>query len=269
MSNVWFAVPSKRPFDEAMEVFRLWRNQGYNVAIQRDESEAGPDYDRGSWKEIELVSWRQYYGYAEAVNHLVAQILYLDPAAEWIVTGGDDTEPDLAHSAQEIAAQCSEHFNGTLGILQCTGDRWGESRSTHPFQKWPEQPRRCVHCGQGEEAPPHLHGAYIDRVAGSPWLGREWCMRGHGGRGPLHPDFTHMFVDQALRETAVMLGIYWERRDLIMLHRHWGRGVNDRPVTADAMPNFLAQWNTPEQWNAGKALYERLKADGFKECLPI
>lgn len=292
MGNVWFAVPSKRPFEEASQTLKLWQNQGYLVAIQRDASEPHSHVlDRGPWN-AELVTWRDYRGYAEAVNSLVKMILDIDRTAEWIVTGGDDVQPDFSRNPADIAIEGRMHFYNpslpaegtpqplrqqgsnlwteTFGVMQPTGDRWGESRNTHAFQKWPDHPYKCVHCGQPEGAPPHMHGAYIDRTCGSPWMGRSFCERINQGNGPLWPEYFHMGVDRELQEVATRLGILWQRPDLIHYHAHWGRKLEGKPgPTSASMPTFLAEANSLEQWNKYEAIFNARKAANFPGSEPL
>lgn len=175
--SVWFAIPSKRPKREAQPIIDLWRERGYSVAIFRDEGDEPLDCD--------LQMTGPYLGWPASVNTLAAEIMARDPEAEWIVTGGDDTEPDQ-RPGPEIARECTEHFGGTFGIMQPTGDGHG-----------------------------------IDTICGSPWLGREWCRRGYGGQGPLWAEYRHMFADNDLQYVALKLGILWQRPDLTHKHRHW------------------------------------------------
>lgn len=254
--SVWFLIPSARPPEEAEKVLKLWRQQGYKVALLRDAGEGiACDY---------LHSCLIYRGYAQAVNSLVKDVIELDPAAEWFVTGGDDTEPDLNYTAEEIAEQCSRHFGleqmrigktsapdavptrigpySTFGVMQPTGDRYA--------------------------------GGCIDRIAGSPWMGRDFCQRIYGGKGPLWPEFTHMFVDEHLKCVAEKLGIFWQRPDLIHLHRHFMR-VNDSidsPAVLRDPPAHLVTANSQEHWNSSQRTFERLRDGGFKEAnnlLPV
>ena len=50
----------------------------------------------------------------------------------------------------------------TFGVMQPTGDRWGERNGI----------------------------ATIDRIAGSPWMGREFCRRMYHGSGPMYNGST-------------------------------------------------------------------------------
>lgn len=166
-------------------------------------------------------------------------VLEYDQAADFVVVGGDDIEPDHTHSLIDITESIIDHFGGTFGICQPTGDRsFGDKQ-----------------------------GPYIDRVAGSAWIGREFALRAYGGNGPLWPEFSHMFVDEHLRAIAVKLGTYWERPDLTQLHQHWGRPREGETMgQADRMPEHLVKWNTPEHWCESKAIFDRLKAAGFAEA---
>jgi hypothetical protein len=237
--SVWLAIPSARPTEEANRVLAKWRERGYKIALWRDAVEACPPLH-------DVMKIGAYPGYARATNELIRRVMELDPSADWFLCGGDDVEPDPNHTAEEIARECSNHFavlarkgpepfdnDPTFGVMQPTGHRWGDSK-----------------------------GAYIDRVAGSPWMGREFCKRTlEKGIGPLWPEFEHMFVDETLREVAIKLGIYWERPDLTHFHNHWG-------LQGRRMPEFLQKWNTREHWAKSKAIFTQLKAEKFSRCLP-
>ncbi len=253
--SVWLTIPSKRPPEEAEKVLNLWRERGYKIALWRDP---------GEWRGINadlILDYIDYPGYAEAVNQLIRDVLRaVDPSAEWFIAAGDDVEPDLNHSAEEIAVQCREHFAAalpvhpgqwtehgaqTFGVMQPTGDRWGDK-------------------GDGK-------GAYIDRVCGSAWIGREFARRINQGNGPLWPEYFHMFVDEHLQCVAQKLGVLWQRRDLIQLHKHWGRGPDAHPNQiqnpSERMPDFLKRANSAEEWQRGKAIFQKHKEAGFAESL--
>lgn len=273
--SVWLTIPSARPVNEVLPVVNAWRERGYRIALWCDfKGEATEDVSELCDRSVCQL---EYPGYAQAVNTLIRCILREDPNAEWFVIGGDDVHPDPNHSAEEIAQQCREHFatmhagpeaeaeqpvdldwmlneqytralfrgirNATFGVMQPTGDRWGEN---------PNHPR------------PDMRSAYIDRVAGSAWLGREFCRRVNQGNGPLWPEYQHMFVDEELRHVAVKLGIYWERRDLTHHHAHAGRVPN---YTPELIPEHLKKWTLGEQgrkhWRESEAIFFRRRDAGF------
>lgn len=293
--SVWYCIPSARPPEEAEPVLKQWKERGYKIALLVDWNPPGvPLYSRRACGDLMLCGggkfkpqfnpatkelygpednriyfphFNEYPGYAQSVNALILEVMKVDPQADWFVTGGDDVLPDPNKSAEEIARECSEHFvervssfdahgeeymdydPGTFGVMQPTGHRYGED---------PTNPN------------PAMRSAYIDRVAGSAWMGREWCRRMNKGQGPFHPGFTHMFSDECLQECAVKLGVFWQRRDLTHEHRHWGLPrPGEKHGDADRMPEHLKKWNTPEHWRESKALFDRLKAEGFEECMPI
>jgi hypothetical protein len=228
--KAWFAIPSARPAREANETLRKWYEKGYGIALWRDSA------DDETALLCHVVLTGSYPGYARAVNALAADILARDPHCDWIVTGGDDTEPDPDHSPAEIARECIEHFGGAFGVMQPTGDRWADGS--------------------------------IDRICGSPWMGREFCQRMYQGNGPLWPEFTHMFVDSHLQCVAQKLGILWQRRDLTHRHNHFcrvGEGVDWNHGNA-TMPEFLRKVNSPEHWAHSQAIFDRLRAWGFAEA---
>lgn len=251
--SVWLTIPSARPPEEAEKVLKLWRERGYKIALWRDDLESY-NMDAGV-----LQSQSSYPGYAVAVNTLIAHVISQDPEAEWFVVAGDDIEPDLNHSAEEIAAQCSEHFwerykqdgivpeyrsQPTFGVMQPTGDRWGDSGASR------------ARYGEGR-------GAYADRVCGSAWIGSEFAQRMYQGNGPLFPGYEHMFVDEELQEVAIKMGVLWQRRDLIQLHQHWGRTHDGSPIVEAKIPEHLQKWNSKQHWNESKKLFEERKRAGF------
>jgi len=246
MSQAWLCIPSARPPEEAGKVLKLWKERGYKIALWRDGDCNEIDYGFNVSQGINLkVTACEYPGYAEAVNRLIVNAVYKDPSAEWFIAAGDDTEPDPNHSAEEIAAECFEHFSGTFGVMQPTGDRWHEG------------------VGGFTNAP-------IDRVAGSAWYGREYCRRMYRGKGPLWHEFDHMFVDEHAQCVAQKLGVLWQRRDLVQRHSHWGRGDTDKALVRDpVIPPHLVKWNTREHWDKSKAIFERLKAGGFAEAADL
>lgn len=249
--SIWFAVPSKRPPSEANPVLAKWRNQGYKVAAWLDFD----DWLASSVAPLQTdftLSGSKYPGYAVAVNTLCKEIIRMDSEAEWIVTGGDDVHPDPNHSAREIGRDCTAYFGGrecvsssggTFGVMQPTGDRWGEDPNL-----------------------PNLHPmrtAYIDRVCGSPWMGRAFCERMYGGNGPFYDGYFHMFPDEELQEVATRLGVFWQRRDLVHLHNHWARQCENQ------MPSFLARANSRQHWAEAQNLFVSRKAEGFPGHQPL
>ena len=188
MPNVWYAVPSARTDGGTV---RQWKDAGYRVAVYRD-----PGAELLLWADLTLTG--PYPGYANAVNAMCREILTRWPDTQWIVTGGDDIDPD-SRNPEEIAAECTAHFGGTFGVMQPTGDRWGHELRTGKMH------------------------VYIENVAGSPWMGAEFCRRMYGGTGPLCSEYHHMFVDEELQRVAQQLGAFWQRPELIQEHHHWMR----------------------------------------------
>ena len=251
--SVWLCIPSARSVAEVNARMDKWIAQGYRVLIQRDPGAGEPAGAVAHRRDSALVRKginvliREYRGYAEAVNFMVAGLLRYVPDCDWIVAAGDDTDPDPTKRAEEIARECSDHFRNlhieatgetidvhpTFGIMQPTGDPWSDRQ-----------------------------GRIIERIAGSPWLGREWCRRAYGGKGPLWPEFYHCFGDEHLQNVAIKIGIFWQRPDLTHHHDNWARKRGD----VRDMPEFLRIANSPEHWRESKAIFERLKAGGFAEA---
>lgn len=271
MSAAWLCIPSKRPPEEAAPILEKWREQGYKIALAREPKDGAVKCDL-FW------SVQRYHGWAQSINILAQMVLDGDPGCNWIVGGGDDTTPDPNHTAEEIARQCSEHFAkapyeaiyrhmtadvpipehlqfnderlrslsdkqltkipcSTFGVMQPTGDRWLDSKG------------QCA----------------IDRICGSPWIGREFAKRINQGRGPLWPEYHHMFADEELQNVALKYGVLWQRRDLIHEHKHWARPRGYR----EDMPQWAAAINSPEEWRASQTLFSERKAAGFPGSEPL
>ena len=227
MSKSWLCIPSARPVAEVEPVVEKWCEMGYGVALQRDK----PPTQR---IEGALVYVRQYLGYAEAVNFLSRQVLADHPEVDWIVAGGDDTFPDPNKTADEIAFELHTSFFGSYGVMQPTGDPWSDNL-----------------------------GRIIERIAGSPWLGRSWCQRANAGCGPLWPEYLHCFADEELQEVATKLGVFLQRPDLTHFHDHPQRKPNGKPAP------HMTRWAGQEHWRESSALFKARKAAGFPGHEPI
>jgi hypothetical protein len=258
--SVWFVLPSARPHPEAEPILSLWRNRGYRIGLWRDPG------TEEHFQECLII--RKYQGYAHAVNALVNTVLEVDPECSWIVTGGDDTTPDPNHTAQEIAEQLAAHFGGTFGCCQPIADDWGHDRNAHAYS--PNTAGRCIQCGQGKDAARHMTGSYISRVAGSPWMGREFCQRINQGTGPLHEGYFHCGSDEELQAIAIKYGCFLQRPDLLHNHLHWGRAKPGEAMGHQSdMPDFLKRANSAAEWNKYKALFAQREAAGFPGSEPL
>lgn len=242
--SVWVCMPSARDAATVNECLRKWHDMGYNTAVLRDAGAEPVEADL-----TEFVT--PYPGWGGTINLLAKRVFQGDPYCHWIVGGSDDIEPDPNVCADTIAEQCSIHFRGredcahlpflppSFGVMQPTGDRFAFSG--------------------------------IDRICGSPWLGREFCRRMYGGRGPMNPEYRHMFDDEELQEVAVKLGALWQRPDLVHLHMHFMRATRaiDSPALVTQVPAHLVAANSAEHWNKNKALFLSRKAAGFPGHEPI
>jgi hypothetical protein len=225
--NVWFAIPSAKSPADAQPFFDRWRDQGYKLAIFRQDG-VDPDV------QADMVLTGEYRGWPSMCNFMARAVLARFPETNCIVAGGDDMLPDPNLKAKEIEEQFLEHFHGTMGVMQPTGDRW-------------------------DEYPNGL--AASDRICGSPWMGREFVQRWNGGKGPFWHEYWHMYADESLREETIGKCL-WQRRDLTHHHDHWLRMGRPRPYYLD-----LAQ----QRWDHDEALFRKRKAAGFPghEPLPL
>lgn len=256
--SVWVCVPSARPVEQVLVWMGHWKAHGYKVALWRDDSQPLPGCD--------LTIGGTYPGYAVATNALVKEALLRDQACDWTVGGGDDVTCDNSHTADEIAAQCSAYFGqedivsryaigaivcgkqamqvlervSTFGVMQATGDRWGDD--AYGRAKWPEAP------------------AMIDRICGSPWMGRSFCERVNQGNGPFWGEYHHNWCDQEMLEVCRKLGILWQRRDLTHYHNHSRRNGGD---WLDFQKGFDADYRRMQP------LFRARQAAGFPGSAPL
>jgi hypothetical protein len=234
--SCWFAIPSCRPADEARACFDRWRARGYRIAVLR----------QGEAVEADLhIHTGSYLGWARSTNILARLICRIDPDMQFCIGGGDDYQPDPDAKPAIVAHECYLHFGGTFGVMQPTGDRLGDSPASR--------------ARYGED-----RGAIIDRIAGSPWMGREWIERAYLGNGPMWDGYHHLYADQELCEVAEMMGRYQRRIDLTQFHDHWGREGD-----ISKMPEFLAAINSQRSWSEHQMLYETRAAKRFPGHEPL
>ncbi len=233
--SCWLTIPSARPVDEVNRTMDTWRSMGYRIALWRDEwVHEAPEQPQADF----MIRSPVYLGYPVAVNTLAEHVFRMDPDCNWVVAAGDDTTPDPVQTADTIAMQLTAHFNGTFGVCQPTADPWRD-----------------------------IQGRIIERIAGSPFIGREWARRAYQGKGPLPEMYTHCFADEELQCVAQKLGVFWQRPDLTHLHSNWAR--KDGATYEKDMPAFLKDANSAEHWAKYKAIFTERKAAGFPGSDPI
>lgn len=221
---VWLTIPSARPDGGTLP---KWREAGYKLAIWRDPG--APSI------EADLIHEAKYQGYPHACNTMIRAALAEDPECDWVVCGGDDTLPDPNWEPGVIATWFTIYFGNTFGVVQPAGDPWAD-----------------------------IQGRIIERIAGSPWIGRQFAERMYGGRGPWCEEYRHCFCDEELQLVAQKLGVFWQRPDLCHMHNNWARSRGN----ADDMPAFLADANSQRHWITYKALFEQRRAAGFPGSEP-
>jgi hypothetical protein len=249
--SVWVCVPSARPVHEVESWAADWLAHGYRVALWRDT----PEPIRGC-----LVACGEYPGYSVAANRLIKDTLNRCSDCDWVVIGGDDVSCDQGHSAEEIARETFNYFDG---------------RAAEKYFR-----------GSGPGAPPHgggLAGTFgvmqptadafadrsIEKIAGSAWVGREFCRRMYGGNGPLFSEYTRFFMDQELQEVAIKYGVFQQRPDLLHLHRWYGRASDD--LHSETKPAELPEHlkHQEKMWQPEKQLFYRRQRAGFPGSEPI
>jgi hypothetical protein len=216
MTPVVFAIPTANPVLCA-ETFGKWSDMGFTCVALVD----GKTMDVAGHATMRVARW---HGYPVAVNLLCHRFA---EGADWIVTGGDDIDPDPNRRAKDIAQECSDYFAGTLGVMQPTGDPHGKDE----------------------------HGTVAAaRICGSPWLGREFIRRANLGVGPFWQGYNHFYCDEELKETASRDQVLWQRPELCQMHRHWS--FEGRP-----RPEYMNK--AQAGWDRDKAIFDVRKAHGF------
>jgi hypothetical protein len=236
VSPVCFCVPSARPVKEAALCLLEWHRAGYLLAVWRDQQDDLARVLHAHSAGVILLEGK-YPGYASAVNALAKEVLAANPRIQWLVSGGDDTHPDQYNSPEKIAVQLNAYFGGTFGVMQPTGDRWADGS--------------------------------IDNIAGSPWMGRDWCRRAHGGAGPMCPEFFHMETDVALLWAAEREGVYLRRPDLTHTHYHFCRTPDGRVDWSNPIPEHLKFVNGPVHIPHAKNVLHDFKLNYDKMWRPI
>lgn len=254
--SVWLTIPSARPEAQVKETLSKWREQGYRIALWVDQPHVEPIAD------FYIVD--PYPGYAVAVNSLIQEILKnsVDRSARWFVIGGDDTLPDPKKRADEIARGIELFF---YGVAQTLGRENGcPLCSSGDFCSHAE---RGATTGVMQPTGDRFADGQIDRICGSAWIGREFAKRVNGGRGPLWPEYTHMFVDDELQQVAMKYRCFLQRPDLCQLHMQHARATNaiDSPATETLRipPHIKHDGYTQEHWEKYERLFNRRKAEGF------
>lgn len=221
MIPVWYAIPSCNR-ERALRCFEAWADMGYRCAVHTDA-------DGGEWG-ADARHVGPYRGYWTESNHL-ARMIGGDAAV--VVFGGDDILPDPKRRAEDIALEFVEHFKGTFGVMQPTGDPWMPDKDGVPASA---------------------------RICGSGWYGRDWIARAYGGRGPTWPDYHQFFADEEVQQVALRLGVFWQRPDLTQLHLHWSR-TDGTPGVDPRAPYQKA--NSDRWWQVDKALFELRRSLGW------
>lgn len=217
--SVWYCTPSARPKAEAEAVFRLWLDHGVKLCILRQ----GDPLDLPNCTQF-LAD--RYHGLPICTNLLMKTAAGMDQEAQWFAFGGDDYLPDPNLHASWIADDCTKHFAGTFGVMQPTGDRYGNG--------------------------------YIDTAAASAWIGRDFVLKSYGGSGPLYTGYHHLYCDTELQHVATMQGVFQQRQDITQEHKHWSRPGNVKPAFADSIYGFNA--------DNDRALFIQRQLNRFPGC---
>jgi hypothetical protein len=183
-------MPTAAAVDVANAAVCKWQERGYKVAVFRDDGAPPVDAD--------LLIKGVYASYPAAIQDLHLWIAGKVPDVQVIVAGADDLLPDPKYEPGQLEVQFVEHFRGTFGVMQPTGDKYAGWRDN----------------------------------AISPWLGLDWCKRINGGKGPYWCGYHHLYSDRELCTVATKLDVYWMNPAVTQLHEHWTRGYPDRLLWA-------------------------------------
>lgn len=184
--DVWFVLPTANAENCARNL-PAWRERGYRIALLQDRVRFEAEADA-------IIAATKYPGWGAAVNRLFREAV--PSSCQVVVAGGDDMLPDPHHSAAEIRDQFLDHFQGSFGVMQPTGDDYEATRV----------------------------------ICGSPWLGRAWMQRMYQGQGGMPETYTHQWADDELYWVARCAGRFWARPDLTQHHDHFLRRGESAPA---------------------------------------
>ena len=225
MLDVRVLMPVAKP-DRAQAAAKLWLDAGYGLVFYQDDKTL-PFVEHARVSTIV----GPYGGFWRAIN-IMAQFA-LDDNAAVCLYAGDDHEPDPKKSAHEIGEEYLQRFANGFGVMQPSGDKQGADES-------------------GRSA--------AQRIAGSPWFGRDWIKRAYGGNGPVDGRYHSFYADESLYEVARKLGVYWMRDDLCQLHKHWSWGHTNRQPYHE---------KNQRHWLSDKAIFDDSKLKSFPEGEPL
>lgn len=187
----WCIYPTANR-DRGRETALAWHAMGYRVAVMLDGQ---TEPMRLGWADLAL-GISDYPGFPACINALAREVFARDPDTPCFVCGSDDILPDQTKRADVLAGEFVQHFGGTLGVMNATGDKYGG---------W----RDCLL---------------------SAWVGREYSERINGGMGYLWPEYFHYCSDSEAYSVSVLRGLLWRREDVAEHYAHWTRtGVDTLP----------------------------------------
>lgn len=206
--------------DHVNDRVRKWRERGYTMAFFIDP---GPVKIETYAEDILIRA--PYPGVWKACNALAKTAV--ECGADVCLFAGDDMEPDMNHTAQQIAEQYLERFPTGWGLMQPCGDPQGQ---------------------------PINGKANAARICGSAWFGREWIQKSYGGRGPTPTMYYHFYGDEEMAVVGEREGLLWWRPDLTQFHYHWSFGHGKREDYHE---------KAQVKWLADQKVFNERKAAGF------
>lgn len=215
-----YVIPTANPA-LAGECFAAWRAMGWDTYAVV-ESDSPIENATGIFRQD------TYPGWGESFNFGVRQ---LAGRYDWYATGGDDCFPDPHVGAERIGRELTSRFGGTFGVCQATGDRWAWNK----------------------------FGA-VSPIAFAPFIGAEFARRWNGGAGAFWPGYYQWFADNALYDTAKLAGLFLERPDWTVDHRH---------VSKVGKPSPAYKIEKHPRWQGDHDLYHAMRSKGFPGHEPI
>ncbi len=221
MTRCAYLIPTANP-PLATECFAAWRAMGWDTFALVN----GEHFHASIPSATGILRREMYDGWGESFNSMAR---VLDGRYDWLATGGDDCWPDVKNDATTIGNELTEHFGGTFGVAQATGDAWAWDKN-------------------GTTSP----------IAFAPFIGAEFARRWNGGKGAFWPGYFQWFADNELHDTAKRAGLLLTRDDWTVDHRHVAKAGKPSPsYKVDKHP----------RWAADADLFRVRKAAGFPESV--
>lgn len=199
--DIWTVWPTVHK-EQTNKMIDVWHEKGYGVGVLVNLPMTNDMFEKA---DVVIVQ-NQWEGFPVAVNLLCENVF-----GDIVVVAGDDIYPDPDKTADEIAEIFLEKFPDTFGVMQPTGDKFGD----------------------------------YDKCAVSPWIGKKFIEKAYEGNGPYWEEYFHYFSDRELQEYAIKMEAFFQCKDITQYHDHWQRKEN--PKRPEHLMKAKNRWHADQR----------------------